>query len=66
MEPGTKKIVKIMMDSNLPKQPVNHLPFDDPEAEWIEEPSDEEEVPEGWTMADDAALDLLWAVGAPC
>ena len=30
------------MDPLMPRPPVNRLPFDDPDAEWLDEPSDQE------------------------
>ena len=50
---ATRLVVKVKMDSSIPKRLVNRLPFDDPEADWIEEASDEEDVPEGWLQPDE-------------
>ena len=44
-DPVTKVITTVKMDPLMPRQPKNRLPFDDPEAEWMDEPSDEESGP---------------------
>ena len=39
---NTMAVVTIQMDPSMPRPLVNRSPFDDPEAEWLEEPSDHE------------------------